>query len=117
MSVHLWGRWSLGLLTAALCAAPAVAQNVSIVSTFSGQGVSFGGLEFPAGLDGRVVLECTVGKDDAPRACRVVAQDPKGAGYGELALQYVRQGKVPIPGDHPPPGQKMRLPVGLQFGS
>ena len=66
-----------------------------------------------SGLGGRATIECGVARDGLLIHCKVLAEDPRGAGFGEAALKLSERFKMkPMSRDgQPVAGGVVRIPI------
>lgn len=66
-----------------------------------------------SGLGGRATIECRVATDGLLAHCRLLAEDPRGAGFGEAALKLSQRFRMkPMSRDgHPVAGGVVRIPI------
>ena len=116
-------RWSLVSLAAAgaLIALPVRSQSPSIItmpdweSKPTGEDLAsvYPAEALRAGLGGRATIACVTTAAGLLDDCRVLAEDPPDAGFGDAALELATRFKMkPMTRDgHPIDGGKVRIPI------
>jgi periplasmic protein TonB len=66
-----------------------------------------------AGIEGRVVLDCEIGRLGEMASCQIVSESPAGMRFGESALKLSKFYKVRLRGGPDPTqaGSRLRVPI------